>query len=136
MAVFNYEIAVNWDNSGAAVNFEDYFGHPLRGTRVPLGSVIRQTLDRRRQTNGAQRVTLTTENCYFENLESYVDAIHGGWDGDEDVAVTVRWRQLDNTFAYFNARAFLPREGTHYEHETVDHVRNLRLEFEIISEAS
>lgn len=135
MPWFDYEIATGHDNSGSTANFETYFNVPLRGQRVPLGSVTRTTLDRKRHTNGRRLVTLSQEGCTYDELDAYVTAIFGGWSPTaESVEVTLRHRGLDNAFHYYNALAHFPRDGEHYEHVTTEQIQNLRLEFDILED--
>ncbi len=135
MAWFTYQIVPGWNNSGTTINFETYFTVPLRGQRVPRGSVTRTTLDRKRHTNGRRPVELTTEGCTFGELDAYVAAVFGSWEPtNESADVTLRHRKADNSFDYFNAIAHLPLDGENYTHERTDVVLEVRLEFDIIED--
>lgn len=130
---YTYEIAVGHDTY-SSTNFEDYFESPLRGRRVPLGSVTTRLMDFTERTDGEQSVELTQEGCTWDELDAYVTAVFGGWEPDaESVAVTLRHRKRDNTFAYFNALAHFPTEEKEdYRHETTQLIADVRLRFTIL----
>lgn len=132
MPWFTYEVAPGHNNYTTA-NFEDYFNVPLRGRRVPLGSVTTRLMNGTERTDGEQLVELTTEACTFPELETYVEAIFTDWD-TENADATLRHRKRDNSFAYFNAIAHLPRDGEDYEHVTTRDIQNVRLRFTIVEE--
>lgn len=129
---FDYEIAVGHDNYTTA-NFEAYFDVPLRGRRVPLGSVTEKSLSGKERTDGEQLVELTQDACIFDELEAYVETVFTNWD-TQNANVTLRHRKRDNTFAYHNAIAHLPIEGEDYEHLTVGIVTDVRLRFTLLEE--
>ena len=132
-----YEVVPGFDNSATAVNFEDYFRDPLRGERVPDGTVVERAADGWETTDGWQDFELTQEICPFSELTAYVTAIFGGWDGPDTAEVTIRARKTDNTFDYFNAYAFKPKAlNGDYEHLTSDLVTDIHLRFQVLGEAA
>jgi hypothetical protein len=136
MAFFNYEVAVGWDTD-PGTNVEDWFPHAFRGKRVPLGSVTNKDSGGYETTDGWRMVELFSEWTLWEYLDAYVTAIFGDWDGPENVEVTLRHRNRDNTFTYYNALAHMPSEEKgDYEHHTTTLIFDIRLRFTIISEAA
>lgn len=136
MAIQEHAIASAYDNAAGYVNFEDYFAAPFAGDRVPQGAEAADLLSGGRAWDGDQRVFLRTGGCSWDELDAYVTAVHGGWDGMEVEEVTVRLRQADNTFEDFNCLAYPPVEGTHWERGTITEVIDLRLEYLVIEEAT
>ena len=139
MAEYEYAITAGFDTEPDpdADNIEVYFvTNPLRGKRVTLGSTTTKSQDGYEITDGWQTAELTTEACYFSELEDYMDAIHGGFDGDENVEATLHQRQRDNTFEHFNVIAHMPKEPDDYEHWTTTEIQNLRLRYTVIEPAT
>ena len=105
----NYEIAVGLDQTPPLANFESIFSHPLKGKRVPLGAVTEFALDGTQRTDGEQLVTLSTPITLFSELDAYVTLVFGDW-GTENADVTLRCKNRDNSYTYYNATAYLPLE--------------------------
>lgn len=134
---YTYEVVPVWNTlpNADTNNFEVYFHRPLRGTRVPLGSTTTTLISGEERTDGAKLIELTTDACTFSELSAYVTAIFGGFD-TENVNVTLRTRKRANTFAYYNAIAYLPLDQNDYEHVTTRDLQNVKLRFRILSVAS
>ena len=131
-----HSIAIGHNNAAGYVNLEAYFDAPFAGDRVPEGSTVDDAVSGRRRIDGWRRVFLRTPACAFGELDTYVDAVFGGWDGDMNKDVTTRQRIADNAYADFNAIAFKPIEGTHFQRgATIDDVRDVELEFLIVGDA-
>lgn len=131
-----HSIASGFDNTAGYVNLEDYFDAPFAGDRVPEGSVTDDAVSGARRTDGWRRVFLRTAACAYSELDAYVTAVFGGWDGAQTEAVTARHRVQGNTYEDFNCLAFKPLEGTHFQRgATIDDVSDVELEFLVISEA-
>lgn len=134
---YEYQVVPGYDTMPDADddNLEAYFLIPLRGKRVPLGSTTTRLMSGNERTDGWRDVELTTEACTYAELDAYVTAIFGDWQ-TENADVTLRTRQRDNTFEYFNAKAHLPVDGQDYEHITTLSVQNVRLRFTVLGVAS
>lgn len=132
-----YEVVVGWDTlpDPDADNLEFWFALPLRGTRVPLGSTVVTVLSGEETSEGHQDITLTTEGCTFAELDAYVTAIFGDFN-TQNADVTIRTRNRDNTFSYYNAIAHLPLDQSDYEHITTLLVQNVVLRFRILGLAA
>jgi len=133
---FEYEVAPGWDaDPGDFLNFETFFNVPLRGRRVPLGAVSKKTLDKAQHWYGSREISLSTEACTFDELDAYVTEIFGDWD-TQNQQVTLRTRNRDNTFSYWNAKAHIPVDEQDYQHVTVNQLRDVALRFDIIGVAA
>lgn len=131
-----HAIAAGHNNANGYVNFEAYFAAPFAGDRVPEGSTVDDAVSGRRRMDGFRRVFLRTDACAWSELDAYVTAVFGGWDGDLNEDVTTRQRKTDNTYDDFNAIAFKPIEGTHFQRgATIDDVSGVELEFLIVGDA-
>ena len=130
-----HSIAGGFDNTAGYANLETYFAAPFAGDRVPEGSVVDDAVSGHRRVGGFRRVFLRTDACAWSELDAYVTAVFGGWDGAMDEEVTTRQRKQDNTYADFNALAFKPVEGTHFQRgATIDDVSGVELEYLILEE--
>lgn len=131
-----HAVASDFDNVAGYTNFEEYFGAPLLGDRVPRGAVVTDAADRTRTYDGDRRVFLRTAGCTFAQLDDYVQAVHGGWDGAETVEVTLRCQGQDDAYADYNALAYMPVDGTHFQRLPMGQVGDIELEYLIVNEAS
>lgn len=134
MAWQEHQIASAHDNVAGYENFEDYFAAPFQGDRVPYGAEASEALSGDRRWDGNRVVNLRTGGCSWDELDAYVTEFHGGWDDMVTEEVTLRCRKADNTYGDFNALAYPPVEGTHWERGTITEVIDLRLEYLILEE--
>lgn len=131
-----HAVASGFDNAAGYTNFEDYFAAPLFGDRVPRGAVQQDALDGSRVYDGDRRVFLRTAGGEFTELDAYVQAVFSGWDGEDTVEVTLRCQQQDDTYADFNAFAYLPVDGQHFQRLPMAQVSDIELEFLILNETT
>lgn len=113
MAYSSYEYATGFNNSGSVVNIETIVPIPPRSNRVPIGGVTRYSLDNKRFTDGAQIVEWVWGALSQAELAALVVALWGTWN-TENAELTIGTRLRDDTYAYFNAIAHLPRANEDY----------------------
>lgn len=140
MTLYEYAVAVGFDVS-SPTNVEEIVTNPPTTNpdqQVPLGSVRRQTLDRRVHTHGARVVVWTWTAMLWSDFEALMIFIFGDLDA-ENADVTIRTRGRNDLFMQYNAIAHLPLPGEGYnrrsgaEGENGVWIENLKLEFEILS---
>lgn len=113
MPYSEYEYADGYNNSASAVNIETIVPIPPRSNRVPLGSISRVALNKYRRTDGDQIVVWTWGALSQTELDTLITTIWGDWN-TENALVTIGTRLRDDTYAYFNAIAHLPRANEDY----------------------
>src|SRR5664279_3106244 len=108
------------------VNFETTFTIPFLSTpnRVPRGSVVSKALSGHETTDGWRLISLEQLGepagvTLAADLSTYVTAVHGSWAGD-DAEISLKVRDLDGTFKYYNCIAHVPQIGSDYTFNPMD----------------
>lgn len=144
MPFYQDEIAPGFTtDAGDFTNFEDLFasGELHAPLRVPLGSVTNRAADGTEVTDGWREVELAQLGDpygfnLFSELEAYIDLIFGGDWTLENADATLRTQLPSGSYAYFNVNAYLPRLGQDYQHIDQQNIRDLRLRFLVLSDAT
>lgn len=135
MPLYNYEWADGYNNSGGAVNVETFMPYAPRSTRIPLGNNTRTTMGGKRITDGSLLILWTWDALSQAELDDLITTIWGDWD-TQNKQVTIRTRKRDDTYAYYNAVAHLPRSVDDYTNLLGEIRQNVTVELFIIGTAS
>lgn len=108
MPLANYEIVTGFNDSAAAVNVETLVSYPPSSPeRVPFGAVRHYTLDDYRITDGVKSIVWQWTVLPLADVDTLVTTVWGDWN-TENAEVTIRTRNRDNTYSYYNAIAHFP----------------------------
>lgn len=121
--------------------FEETFTYPVltAPNRVPRGSTTSKATSGHEVTDGWQTLVLQQlgdpfGTTLFADLLTYAQAVWGGLDAeDENADLSLKFKDVDGTYKFYNVLAHLPLLGTDYQHITNDEISDLKLRHTLLN---